>query len=88
MYTEQKKPALSPSDWLRLQRLAARASVTPEQMLPFVLRDGFDECEESVNADLEADAYFKLHPGIPHDEVMADAARLIASYAERKRQSD
>lgn len=88
MDTEQKKPALSPSDLLRLQRLAAQAGVAPEQMLPFVLRDGFDECEEGVNADLEADVYFKLHPGIPHEEVMADAARLIASYAERKRQSD
>lgn len=86
MDTEQK--ILSPSDLLRLECLARRAGVTPEQMLPFVLRDGFDECEESVSADLEADAYFKTHHGIPHEEVMANAARLIASYAERKRQSD
>ncbi len=40
--------ALGRVDQQRLQRLAAAAKTTPQKMLKFVLRDGFEYCEYVV----------------------------------------
>ncbi|OFZ99703.1 MAG: hypothetical protein A3H35_12375 [Betaproteobacteria bacterium RIFCSPLOWO2_02_FULL_62_17] len=42
--------ALTQCDHRRLLKLAAKAERTPQAMLKFVLRDGFDYCEYVVEA--------------------------------------
>jgi len=77
--------ALSAADRARLERLAALADMSPENLWPEVWRYGFDDVEEGIAADLEADEYFKTNPGIDNAEVMAEVRALIASHGNRKR---
>ena len=91
MNTQQKKMAdaladLSDAERARLERLAVLADVSAERLWPEVWEYGFDDTEESIQACIEADADFAAGRGIPHDEVMAQAARIIEdAYARRKR---
>jgi hypothetical protein len=73
----QALAALSPEDRARLERLAARTPLTPDELWPEVWQYGFDDVEESIQADLEADEYFKTNAGIPNAEVMAEARRMV-----------
>lgn len=50
--------ALAPSQQRRLERLAKRAGRSPQPILRFVPRDGFDVCEKDVRENLAADAEF------------------------------
>lgn len=84
----ERLAALSPEDRARLERLAALAKVAPEHLFPDVWEYGFDDVEEGIQADLEADEYFKTNAGIPNEEVMAKALSVIGSHAKRKRQVD
>ena len=91
MNSRQKKQAealtaLSAADRARLERLAALAKVTVEYLWPDVWLYGFDDVEEGIQADLEAEEYFKTSPGIDNADVMAKARALVATYAKRKRQ--
>ncbi len=46
--------ALTTAQQRRLERLAREAKRTPKAMLQFVLRDGFEACEEDVRENLAA----------------------------------
>jgi predicted transcriptional regulator len=79
--------ALSRTDRVRLERLAARAEVSPEVIWDEVWRYGFADIEESVEADLAAQEDIAAGRTIPHEEVMAQARRILDSNVRRKRKS-
>lgn len=90
MNSRQKKQAealaaLSAADRARLERLASLADVTPEHLWPDVWLYGFEDVEDGVQADLEAEADIAAGRTIPNEEVMAEARRIVESYAKRKR---
>lgn len=90
MDSRQKKQAealaaLSPADRARLERLASLADVTPEHLWPDVWLYGFEDVEDGVRADLEAEEDIAAGRTIPNEEVMAEARRIVESYAKRKR---
>jgi len=90
MDAKQKKQtdaleALSAIDRARLERLATLAQVSAEHLWPDVWLYGFDDVEEGIQADLEADEYFKHNAGIDNADVMAEARKLIVTYGKRKR---
>ena len=63
---------LKPGMMRRLVKLAKEAHRTPEAMLPYVLRDGFEYCEQvvcSVNAGL---ADVEAGRVTAHHQVMAE----------------
>lgn len=61
----------------RLERLARRAGRTPKAMLKFVLRDGFDHCEEDVQENLLADAEFAAGRSTAHRDSIAHARQKL-----------
>ncbi|WP_092279191.1 MULTISPECIES: hypothetical protein [unclassified Duganella] len=80
--------ALSADDRARLERLAALAELSSEDMWPEVWQYGFDDVEESVQADIDARADYAAGRTIPHEKVMADMLRLLDSHgAQRKRRT-
>jgi len=79
--------ALSAIDRARLDRLATRAEVSTEAIWNEVWLYGFEETEESVDADLEAQEEIAAGRTIPHEEVMAQARRILESNVRRKRKS-
>lgn len=85
MATEQDLAALSPADRERLERLAELCERTPLDMLYFVQRDGFDECEESARETLLAERDIALNGTVPHEEVMEEVKRILAGHGERSR---
>ena len=77
---ENMRPiALSIAQHRRLERLARDANRTPQQMLKFVLRDGFEYCEWQVRESLAAEAEAKRAGTVPHDIVMREARELVNS---------
>jgi hypothetical protein len=83
MATEQDLKALSPADRARLERLAELCERTPLEMLYFVRRDGFEECEESVRETLLAEKDAEENGTIPHEDVMAEVQRMAEFYARK-----
>jgi hypothetical protein len=79
--------ALAPLQQRRLERLARRAGRSPKAMLTFVLRDGFDACEEDVRENLQADAEFTAGRSISHKDAMTRARATIAAHARRHKQA-
>lgn len=79
--------ALAPLQQRRLERLARRSGRTPKGMLKFVLRDGFDACEEDVRENLQADAEFTAGNSVSHKEAMNRARATIAAHARRHKQA-
>jgi len=79
--------ALAPAEQRRLERLARLAGRTPESMLKFVLRDGFDACEEDVRENRAADAEFVSGKGVSHRHAMARARAAIAAHGRRHKQA-
>jgi len=71
----------------RLVRLARNARRTPQAMLRFVLRDGFDVCEEDVRESVAADAEFSAGKSVTHKEVMRRARAVIATHARGHKQA-
>lgn len=61
--------ALNTTQQRRLETLARDAGRTPQAMLRFVLRDGFDLCELEVNESLAAERDAMRRGYVPHDEV-------------------
>jgi hypothetical protein len=84
MATEQDLQALSPDDRARLERLAELGGRTPLDMLYYVQRDGFEECEECMWENLIAEQSVLEHGAIPHEEVMAEGRRIVEYYARQK----
>jgi predicted transcriptional regulator len=77
--------ALSSAQHRRLERLARDAGRSTEQMLRFVLRDGFEYCEWQVRQSLAADAEARRLGTTPHDVVMREARELIELARGRRR---
>ena len=52
-------------------------------MLKFILRDGFDACEEDVRENLLADAEFAAGQSVAHRDSMNQARAVIAAHSRR-----
>jgi DNA-binding MurR/RpiR family transcriptional regulator len=61
----------------RIAKLAQVAGRSPAAMLRFVLRDGFDAVEQSIRENAIADVQFRSGLTHAHDDVMADAKKLL-----------
>ena len=79
--------ALPPLQQRHLERLAYRAGRTPKAILKFVLRDGFDACEEDVRENLAADAEFAAGKSVAHKDSMNRARAVIAAHSRRHKQA-
>ena len=77
--------SLSSTQQRRLECLARDAGRSTEQMLKFVLRDGFEYCEWQVRESLASDAEAKRLGTTPHETVMREARELIESARGRRR---
>ncbi len=79
--------ALAPLEQRRLERLARRAGRTPQAMLKFVLRDGFDACEEDVRENLLADDEFRVGKSVSHKDAMKRARAAITAHDRHRKQA-
>lgn len=79
------QPALTKAQQLRLEKLAREAGRTPQAMLRFVLRDGFELCEEDVAAARGAEAELEKSSTVPHSQVSNEARAVIARHARAPR---
>jgi len=79
--------ALSAADRARLERLAALAGLSPEDMWPEVWQYGFDDVEESVQAELDAIEDIKAGRTVPNEEVMAKARLIVEAHVQNKRRT-
>ena len=78
---------LKPLMTRRLIKLAKEAHRAPEAMLPFVLRDGFEYCEQvvrSVNAGL---ADVDAGQVIPQHQAMAEIKRRLDAHTRRDKEA-
>ena len=79
--------ALPENDRLRLERLAALAKITPEAIWPEVWQYGFDDVEDSVQADIDADEDVAAGRTVSNEEVMAQALRILEAHDKPKRKA-
>ena len=79
--------ALSAIDRARLNRLATRAGVSAEAIWNEVWLYGFEDIEDSVDADLEAQEDIAAGRTISHEEVMSRARCILESNVRHKRKS-
>jgi len=81
------KPELTPAMQRRLAKLATAAGSTPEAMLPYVMKDGFEYNEDFVRKVNEGIASADAGDVVPHEEVMREAQAIIdaAHAAKRKK---
>ncbi|MBA5639075.1 hypothetical protein H3H37_18610 [Duganella sp. LX20W] len=77
--------ALSADERNRLDRLAERAGMRAEEIWSDVWQYGFDDTEESVQANIEADADIAAGRTIPNEQVMADMWRMVNSGLQKKK---
>jgi hypothetical protein len=75
--------ALKPADMRRLEKLAAAAGRSPQAMLPFVLRDGFAYCEQTVKAVNQGLASIERHGTIDSETVQTKARAVISRHARQ-----
>ena len=61
----------------RINRLAQAAGRSPAAMLRFVLRDGFDAVELSIQENAVADAQFAAGHTVAHADVMHEALAAV-----------
>jgi len=81
--------ALTTTQQRRLETLARDAGRTPQAMLRFVLRDGFDLCELEVNESLAAERDAMRRGYVPRDEVRRQTRAMIdAAHARKRRQAE
>jgi predicted transcriptional regulator len=73
-----RQPTLTQAQHRRLAKLAREAGRTPQSMLRFVLRDGFEQCEDDVQAARLAEAELARSGTVPHQQVMNEARATIA----------
>ena len=79
--------ALAPPEQRRLERLAKRAGRSAKAMLKFVLRDGFDACEDDVRENLASDAEFAAGKSVAHKVSTNQARAAIAALSRRHKQA-
>jgi hypothetical protein len=77
--------ALSSTQQRRLEKLARAAGRTPQAMLRFVLRDGFDLCEMEINESITAERDAKRRGYVPDYEARHQAHVAIEAAHARKR---
>ena len=80
-----QQPILSQAQQRRLEKLAREAGRTPQSMLRFVLRDGFEQCEDDVQAARMAEAEISRSGTVPHQQIMNEARATIARHARAHR---
>ena len=80
-----QQPALTKAQQRRLEKLAREARRTPQAMLRFVLRDGFELCEEDVAAARSAEVELAKSGAVPHRQVSDEARAVIARHARAPR---
>ena len=80
-----QQPILNQAQQRRLVKLASEAGRTPQSMLRFVLRDGFDQCEDDVQAARTAEEEISRSGTVAHQQVMNEARATIASHARAQR---
>ncbi|OGA62930.1 MAG: hypothetical protein A3F77_10720 [Betaproteobacteria bacterium RIFCSPLOWO2_12_FULL_67_28] len=76
--------SLSPAQQRRLEQLARDAGRTPKAMLKFVLRDGFDACDEDLRESRAADVEFLAGKGVRHGDAMRRARAAVESRARKQ----
>lgn len=81
------KAELTPAMQRRLAKLATAAGSTPEAMLPYVMKDGFEYNEEFVRKVNEAIASADAGDVVPHEEVIAIIKATIAAHAAKRKQA-
>lgn len=81
------KAELTPAMQRRLAKLAAAAGCTPEEMLPFVMKDGFEYNEDFVRKVNEAIASADAGDLIPHEKVIAQIKATIAAHATKRKKA-
>ena len=80
--------ALTTTQQRRLEKLARDAGRTPQVMLRFVLRDGFDLCEMEVNECIVAERDAIRRGYVPHAEARRQARAVIdATHVRKRRQA-
>jgi len=79
------QPALTKAQQRRLEKLAREAGRTPQAMLRFVLRDGFELCEEDLAAARSAEVELARSGTVPHHQVSDEARTVIARHARAPR---
>ena len=79
------QPALTKAQQRRLEKLAREAGRTPQAMLRFVLRDGFELCEEDVATARSAEVELVGSGTVPHRQVSNEARAVIAHHARAPR---
>jgi len=79
------QPALTKAQQRRLEKLAREARRTPQAMLRFVLRDGFELCEEDVASERSAEVELARSDTVPHRQVSGEARAVIARHARAPR---
>lgn len=72
---DSRASSISKTDQERLNRLATSAGRTPQEMLRFVLRDGFAACEEDVATSLLAEREIEQGERVAHVDVMQAAKK-------------
>ena len=83
-----KPLALTSAQQRRIGRLAREAGRTPQRMMRFVLREGFDFCEWVVRESFAADEDVKRRGVATNDEAMRRAREVVAAgYAKRPRKA-
>ena len=72
--------SLGQTNYRRLEALANQAGRTPQAMIPFVLRDGFDYCEHVVRETARGLADAKAGRLIPNEQAMAALTRMAQKH--------
>ncbi len=68
---------LPPEEEARLVRLAELVRSTPEQVLPFVLRDGFAETERVARAVMRSRDVARSGDTVSHEQAVARLAAML-----------
>lgn len=67
---------ISETDQARLQRLADEAGRTPQEILEFVLNDGFEQTEREIHL-INRRLGDSAQAGVPHDQAMERIERVL-----------
>ena len=74
MATDIQLPKVAPN---RITRLAQASGRSAAATLRFVLRDGFEAVERSIQENAHADAEFAAGATSTHKDVIADTQKLV-----------
>ncbi len=72
---------ISETDQARLQRLADEAGRTPQEILEFVLNDGFDQAEREIHL-INSRLADSAQAGVTHDQAMERIEHVLKTYAD------